>query len=260
MLPHRVAAGCQEPACQHRLPRTRRTTQQQMVPARRGDRQGVRRRPAGDVARSSSSASVAPVAEAARLELTLLDVRRAQRLAERDRTVHVDARHQARLGKVRDRHDHTLEPGSCRGEHGRQYAGDPAAACHPVRLADVHGRSDRAMSSTPPAARAATAMPTSNPGPCLGRLAGDRLTVSRLRGRSSRCSYGIPHTLDRLAQRLVRLQADDPEVRGLRRDIGLDLDEMSVHAGQRDRPGARRPHRRSSRCSSAAVAGRRRSA
>ena len=27
-------------------------------------------------------------------------------------------------------------------------------------------------------------MPTSNPEPCLGRLAGDRLTVSRLRGRS----------------------------------------------------------------------------
>lgn len=39
-------------------------------------------------------------------------------------------------------------------------------------------------STAPPAARHATATPRSNPAPCFGRLAGERLTVSRRRGRS----------------------------------------------------------------------------
>ena len=66
-----------------------------------------------------------------------------------------------------------------------------------------------AASNPPAVARAATAIATSNPEPCLGRLAGDRLTVSRRRGRGSpQFCRGVVHPLHGLTERLVG-QPDD---------------------------------------------------
>ena len=124
-------------------------------------------------------------------------------------------------------------------------------------LAQVDRRRDGGGIHRPSVASEAIAIATSKPEPCLGRLAGDRLTVSRRRGqRQPAVGARVVHALHRLAERLVG-QADDLEL-GVCFDRSASTSTSSPSTpDERDRPRARdgQAPPRPTRCSSAAGRG-----
>ena len=81
-------------------------------------------------------------------------------------------------------------------------------------------------------------MPTSNPLPRLGRLAGDRPTVIRRCGHCSRLfTIAARIRSPRLTQGGIR-QAHQQQPWEPVLDVGLDFDRMTLHPDQRDRVGA----------------------
>ena len=116
-------------------------------------------------------------------------------------------------------------------------------------------RSTDSVESSPAAARQAIAIARSNPDPCFGSAAGDRLTVRRRDGSGQPgVDRGGAHTVARLAEGGIG-QADDDEGGQLRRQVGLDLDDRAGEPEQGDRAGAGDGHQLiPSRCSMSAGA------
>ena len=255
-----VGKDAGKPPREHRLARTGRPAHEQMVPARGRDDEGIDRVALADDVFEVGRRLIARFTarrERHGIDLDVLDVEpvAAHDVAKRRGAEHLDARHEPRLGGVRVRHDDAPHPRAGRGGDGGQHTGHGPQATVETQFAHMRGLQQRRGIHRR-----------------FGRKSGDRdreiearAVLGQARGREVDGELAtrqrqvavrarIVHPLMRLAHGLVG-EADDHEGGRLVRQVGFDLDEISVQAREHDAPRAPDGHRRSSRCSSTAVAG-----
>ena len=156
------------------------------------------------------------------------------------RAEHPQARHQARLGRVRraarprPRTRWPPRPPPRAARPGPGAAGRRAPA---RRGTAMPSRAAGGMAAA--AARMAMAMPRSKPLPRLGRLAGDRPTVIRRCGHFSRLLTMAARIRSRASRSAVSGRPTSMRPTQPVLDVGLDLDRVALHAHQRDGVGAR---------------------
>ena len=248
-----------KPAREHGLARARRTAHEHVMAARRRSDERVDGVTLTDhLCELGGAALIRRGGRGGdRIEVTFVDLCAVTPgdVTERDGSDHLDPLDQRGLRFVRVGHDHPTLALSNGGHHRGQHAGHGTQASVEPQLADVHrlreGRGIHRAFRGERGDRDRDVEGRSVLGEARGRQV-DRETAAR------KCEAAVGarvvHPLHRFAERLVG-QADDAELGLLIRQVRLDLDELAVEPGEGDRPRARGRHRRSSRCSSAPVAG-----
>lgn len=181
-----------QPPRQHRLSRTRRAAHQQMMPAGSRHDQSLNRLLLTDDVGEIEDLWPCLLRDGGRyrLDVGYHDVGAVphRHLGQCRCSAHLNPRHEPRLRRVRVRDDHPLESRPCRCKHCGQHAGHRAHPPIEPQLTDVHSPGKGRSVQHTPVATAEIAIPRSKPLPCLGRLAGERFTVSRSLVNSS-CAF-----------------------------------------------------------------------
>ncbi len=253
-----------EPLGEHRLPRAGRAEQEHVVPARGRDHErlhgllvadhvaqaGLRRLRAPDRPRRSAPRGRGRTGVGLlrlRLELGAVVDRRIPQPRHGD-DPHVG--HEGRLVRVAARHHDPAGARSTRGEHRGQDAVRRTQPPVEAELAEVHGAGHRLGRHRPTRREDREGYREVEAGAVLRQDGRREVDGDPADGElASRVACRGADPLAGLAERGVR-QADEHEPGELARDVGLDVDERSVQAGERDGERATDGHQQALRTTS----------
>ena len=179
-----------QPRREHGLPRAGWADQEEVVPSGRRHQYGVHRLLVADhLARGRSGLPTGSSAPGARDRLDRNRLHAAAmpdgRIAQGCDAHNAHARHQGGFVGIAGRHHHRAKSGPGRGEYRRQHPVDRPQSAVQAQFAQMHNALNRLrIERRPRRPGQPGAIPRSNPDPCFGSAAGDRLTVSFRLGNS----------------------------------------------------------------------------